>query len=417
MKLIKSFSWCWLALTIVGNTVNGQPDPANINPALTYYRAFELAPDFFAEDRDYLFTNEWRGQKLPDRFGELVTRFDTEFRLVRQAAHAKAPCDWGIDLSAGPDAMLPHLPFIKKVVNAARLRTLWDLQQDRQGDARDDLLAALALGRNGAHNSCLIGVLVQFAVERLVCATIAENFNRFSPDVLQQLAAGLDQPPSRGMVADCMGVEKSAFEDWFVNQIAELRQANPDSDAKVMDGLHRIVDRVTALNEEPKRAQRWQEMVVASGGSSDGILHLVGEMDPLYARLANIVTLPRPQYEEQMKQFSADIHSSTNPFVQEFFPPLEKCRTREFCALAELAIVKAAVQYKLHGTAGLQSVNNPVGEGPFGFKRVLFDGVDRGFELDASYAGLGYPEVIDFVETDGPPFEVFGKKAGKAPTP
>jgi hypothetical protein len=92
-----------------------------------------------------------------------------------------------------------------------------------------------------------------------------------------------------------------------------------------------------------------------------------------------------------------------------------KCRPKEFAASADLAMVQAAIQYKLHGEAGLQSVANPLGHGPFGFQRFLFDGVDRGFELGADYAGVGYPEVFIFVETDGPPFLVFGKRAGQAP--
>jgi hypothetical protein len=78
-------------------------------------------------------------------------------------------------------------------------------------------------------------------------------------------------------------------------------------------------------------------------------------------------------------------------------------------------MVQAAVQYKLHGQAGLESVTNPLGQRPFGLQRFIFDGVDRGFELSADYAGTGYPEVFIFVETDGPPFLVFGKNAGKAP--
>ena len=80
-------------------------------------------------------------------------------------------------------------------------------------------------------------------------------------------------------------------------------------------------------------------------------------------------------------------------------------------------MVQAAVKYKLHGEAGLQTVTNPCGQGPFAIQRFVFDGVDRGFELSASYAGLGYPEVLIFVETDGPPFLLFGKNAGKAPSP
>jgi hypothetical protein len=79
-----------------------------------------------------------------------------------------------------------------------------------------------------------------------------------------------------------------------------------------------------------------------------------------------------------------------------------------------LAMVHAAVEYKLHGEAGLQSVTDPWGQGPFEFKRFVFQGVDRGFELKSACRKNGWPEVLIFVEKDGPPFYVNGRNAGQA---
>jgi hypothetical protein len=140
-------------------------------------------------------------------------------------------------------------------------------------------------------------------------------------------------------------------------------------------------------------------------------------MDPLYARLEAIESLPFAQYPEEMKVLSADVANSSNPFVGEFIPALEKCRPKEFAATADLAMVEATVEYKLRGLPGLNSVTNPCGQGPFRYQRFVFEGVDRGFELSADYEGIGYPEVFIFVESDGPPFKVFGKSAGKTPEP
>src|ERR1700678_172036 len=63
MKTMKSFCLSWLVLTGAATAVSGQPFRTDINPALTYYQAFNVAPDYSQEDRDYLFTNEWRNQK------------------------------------------------------------------------------------------------------------------------------------------------------------------------------------------------------------------------------------------------------------------------------------------------------------------------------------------------------------------
>jgi hypothetical protein len=417
MKAIKSFCLSWLVFTFTAGVVRGQPFRTDINPALTYYQAFNAAPDYSSTDRDYLFTNEWRNQTLPDRFGKLVAGYDNEFRLIRQAAQSTAACDWGIDFGAGPQTLLGHLSRVKTAAQVARLRVMWDLQQNQQTNACDDLLAALALGRNGAADGCLISALVQFAAERIVCMTVAENFNHFSPEALSQISDALAGSPAQGTVAESIEAEKS-FKYWFTNRIADLRTENPGDDAKVMEGFHKLYDSAMSDSDGPQKTNdTWPQVVAASGGTSEGVIKLLREMDPLYESMVNIENLPRAQYEEQIKEFMSDVKNSSNPFVHQLFPALEKCRPKEFAALADMAMVQAAEQYKLHGQAGLNSVTNPLGQGPFSFQRFTFEGVDRGFELSADYTGVGYPEVFIFIETDGPPFVVFGKNAGKAPTP
>jgi hypothetical protein len=383
----------------------------DINPALTYYQAFSARPELSTADSDFLFTNVWQGQKLPDRVGQLLGSYDSSFNLIRQASHSTAPCDWGIDWSAGPNTLLPHLPRIKNLALTARLRVLWDLQQGKQTDARDDLMATLAMARNGATDPCLISALVQIAVERIVCESVAENFGRFSPEVLQQIADGMNQTPPRGTIATSVTFEKPAFADWTINRLQQLKKENPGDDAKAIEGIRSI------FNSEDGSGQttnRWPQMVAASGGTVDGMIKLIRDMDPVYAKMSDLQTLPLAQYEAQVKILSNEVESSTNPFVHELVPAVEKCRPKEFTILAELAMVQAAVQYKLHGTSGLQTVADPLGQGPFSFQRFIYDGVDRGFELTSPYAGQGFQTALIFVETEGQPFNVDGKRAGEA---
>src|SRR6516225_1358547 len=120
----------------------------DINPALRYYQAFLVAPDVSEADHDYLATNSLWSQVLPRKFGEIVSRYDSEFKLVRLAANSTAPCDWGVDMAEGPATLLPQLARCKAVMIAARYRVSWDLQHQRQAEARDDLLAAFTLARN-----------------------------------------------------------------------------------------------------------------------------------------------------------------------------------------------------------------------------------------------------------------------------
>ncbi len=418
MKTIKSIGVSLLICSWAAGMTSGEQFRTDINPATQYYQASLLAPNLSEMDRDYLFTKEWRGQKLPERFGELVSQYDNQFKLVRHAAQATVPCDWGIDISQGPYTLLPHLARNKAIAQAARVRVMWELQQGRPGDARDDLLAALALARNCSRDRTLIAALVQIAMENILCSVVAENFYRFSPEMLKQLADGFEAAPARGTVAACIPTEKAFVHDWLLAKIHDLQKEHPGNEAKVMAGIHDLITGFAGAGDEQSKQgqpQLWEKLTraAAGGSTSEGIIKLVGEMEPLYRRLALITALPTVEYEHQMRGFSAEIQKSENPLVVEMFPAVEKCRPKEFAILAKLAMVQAAVEYKLKGEAGLKGVTDPCGQGPFAIERFEFQGVDRGFALKSAYAARGFQEVLIFVEKDGPPFFIDGQRAGQ----
>ncbi|HWX22058.1 MAG TPA: hypothetical protein VN578_19325 [Candidatus Binatia bacterium] len=392
-----------------------QPAHTDANPATLYYQAFLLAPDPMSEaDSDYLASKEGRTQKLPERFDKIFAGYDNQFKLVRQAAQSSAPCDWGIDFSPGPATLLPHLARVKAVAVASRFRVVWELQHDRQADARDDLLASLALSRNVARDGTLISALVQIASESINCWNVAENFGQFSPETLQQLAAGLEALPPRTTVAQCVPTEKALFGDWLLRKIVELQKANPGDDAKVMAALRELFPSFD--NPEQMEPSVWAKLSQDAGGTSEGVAKLIRDSEASSQKLALILALPHGPYELQMAKFKAEVAQVANPFISNFLTGVERARMREFRVLVFLAQVRAAIEYKLHGEAGLQTVADPCGQGPFGFRRFVFEGIDRGFELSSAYDMAGNNGVIIFVEKEGPPFRVGGPFAGQAIT-
>lgn len=418
---MKTIKFTCLALLILAlPAARGEPFRTDINPALIYYRAFLLAPQpMSSADSDYFFSKKGRSQNLPERFGPIVAGYDNEFLLVRQAAHSTVPCDWGIDLSAGMNTMVPQLARAKAIVLTARVRAVWDLQHDRQADARDDLLAAFVLARNASRDGTLIGTLVQFACEAIVYSTVAQNFGQFSPETLKQLADGFAAAPAQRTVAANVAGEESSVCDWLADKIRKLQQENPGNDAKVMEAIrpdYELIDSVQDYFGGKPGTNLWPRMVLASGGTSDGVLKLLRELDPLYARLAEIMALPEKEYEGQIKDFDADVQKSPNPVMPVLLSFPQLSRVKEFRVQAQLAMVQAAIEYKLHGEAGLKTVNDPFGDGPFAFQRFAFKGVDRGFELKSAHAGTNAPFMLIFVEKQGPPFYIDGPNAGEAVT-
>jgi len=293
MKLLKSIALWLLFLTVAASGLAGEAARTDINPALLYYQAFLLAPEISKEDRSYLFeSQDWsRGQKLPERFGDLVSYYGKQLRYARQAATSTVPCDWGIDMSPGPNTLLPHLSKCKGIAQAGRLRTMWALQQGHQAEARDDLLAALALGRNSSRDGTLIGALVQIAIENIACSAVAENYFQLTPETLKELAEGFASAAPRGTMASCMKSEKEFFLDWFVAKVERARKENPGDDAKALAEIHELI----AFMETPSEGENqsvpgktWEETLKAAGGTSEGILKLVKDMGALYERLASL---------------------------------------------------------------------------------------------------------------------------------
>ena len=423
MKLVKAI--CILGpaalAALAAQLAAGQPARTDINPALLYYQAFLLAPEPLPRaDDDYLGTTG-RGLKLPEGFGNLAAGYDNQFALVRQAARATVPCDWGIDFTAGPATLLPHLARTKAVAVATGLRVMWALQEGRQADARDDLLGAFVLARNVARDGTLIPTLVQQAAELIVSYDFAENFGRFSPETLAQVAQGFAAAPALHTVAECVPAERAMIEGWLLRRVRELQAANPGDDAKTMAGIGELFARAGDIRQDlPRMAnygdagqtEWWQKVNAAAGGTSEGVVRLVQDLGALSQRAAEVTALPPGKSKSRLQKFQAEIEHSPNPLIAFLSPSWERARLREIKVLVVEAMLRAAIEYKLHGEPGLRTVADPCGQGPFTFQRFSFEGTDRGFQLKSAYDGSGFQESLIFVEKEGPAFLVDGPHVG-----
>jgi hypothetical protein len=176
-----------------------------------------------------------------------------------------------------------------------------------------------------------------------------------------------------------------------------------------MEGIRQLFRNL----EGPDETNSWPRLSHAAGGTSDGVLKLLHDREQLYNEMEALCSLPYRDFQKQLKELSAHVENSDNPFSSASLPAFGRSRIREFRILAELAMVRAAIEYKLHGEPGLKSVTDPCGEGPFALKRFVFEGKDRGFELKSAYEDGGARFALIFVDQDGPPFYVDGPRVGQ----
>ena len=409
---MKIFALLCLLLSLCARTAAAAPDETfrtDINPALIYFQAFMLAPVLADANRDYLFTNNWWGFHQPEKFGSLISGYNQEMKYLHRAAAQKYPCDWGIDMSPGPETLLPELAWCKKAALTARLHAMWELQQGDQDAACRDILGALALGRNSSRDGSLIAVLVQIAIENIVCDTVAENFGRFSPAALQQLEDGFNTAPERGTIASSLTMERFSFGYWLHDHIEALQVDHPGDDATVMLGLQKLIVQIGYNNE----TNYWQNLTNSAGGTVDGLMKLTQQSELFLERMSRIMTLPHGEFEAKVKQCDEDVRKSGNYMLIDALDVWPNSRRKEFTVQAELAMVRAAIEYKLHGEEGLNRVMDPFGTGPFTCARFSFLNEDRGFSLKSAYVPIKTPVTMIFVEKDGPPFRVNGEAAGR----
>lgn len=413
MKTLSPRFLVWLLLLLLASSRSDAADRfrTDINPALLYWQAWAEAPTLSDSDQGYLFTNDWRGHKLDQKFGDLIGRYDVAFKLLYRASKSKVACEWGYDLTDGPEALLPGLAKAKVLAQAARLRGLWRLQIGDQDSAIGDLASAFAQGRRLAEDRILISALVQYAIENICINAIAENYHRFSLASLDRFSASIAAGPPSGSVAACIPTEKTSLHGWLLRRIEELGQESTDP-AQVVEKSRELLKLLmdSPGERDPAKADR---IIVAAGATVPGIIRYVGELAPMYDELQTLMQTPFPEAQTRIKTFDSRVRAHPNLLVQEMFSAMGNCRRKEFTAEVKRSMLQAAIEQRRGGDAAREQVKDPMSQQPFAYQRFLFDGADRGFELKSAFILPGFNGRMVFVDKDGPAFQIVGDHIGK----
>src|SRR5690349_15444196 len=170
-KLIQTLLPCLPGL-LTGIAVAAWPQPrTDINPALLYWQAFNALPEFRSGDGQYL-GSDWAKGTLGPGAAEVAQRYDGISKLLRRAAEMKEPCDWGSDLTDGPAATQPSLIKLRRIAQAIALRARVALEDGREVDSKNDLIALLYLGRRTAIDGLLVQVMIGVSIEEMVLSFV-----------------------------------------------------------------------------------------------------------------------------------------------------------------------------------------------------------------------------------------------------
>ena len=390
----------------------------DINPALLYFQAYQYMPQLSDVDSKRLFDVPAGGAwpiQFDDHARDLLKQYDNSFKGLHRARFAKVSCDWGYDLSDGPEALLPGLAPAKRLAQAARLRAMVDLEGNRFDAALDDLQSAWVLSRNLSRDHILISALVQFATENILSSVIEENYYRLNADELDRMVAAFASAPPRGTIADTIPAEDNAFYRYIVRKVERI-VAESNGDTELFWTKFSAFWNPLATDPESHRGPEPSADAArqAAQGKTELLLKLLNEMPAWYAETARIMKLPYAEYKTEAPTFFNRVAESPNPFIQQFFRVFRNVRPKEFSATVRLEMLRAAAAYKRGGMEALKAVSDPLTGEPFEFARVTFEGQDRGFQFKSREVFRDFPEVMIFVERPGKLFWLDGKHAGTA---
>lgn len=198
------------------------------NAADDYRRAFALLERLDPADREILGNIDWNAGTFTRAEREAILRARPVINAFREGA-SRSHVDFGIDYSAGPETLLPHLGPMRQgtrlLLADARLRMI-------DGDVRgatDNLRSMMKISDHTTDDPVLISTLVGTAVYSLSNSSVRQMLGEGALDqtAARDLLKTIDEikrPDPFGLAASLEG-EREAFAGWMIRKYDESGDA------------------------------------------------------------------------------------------------------------------------------------------------------------------------------------------------
>ncbi|MBI1337827.1 MAG: hypothetical protein GC164_12820 [Phycisphaera sp.] len=344
-----------IALIAVLFILTGQARASELgqNAALRYWLAMAVMPDYNETQAKEL--AEWRTTPLNEDVEAIVTGAEASLGMLHRGASILS-CDWGLDiLEDGPNTLMPHLGKARQLARLACLCARWRFVNGDADGAIDDLTATIALARHLASGRILIGQLVGYSIENMAINCIADHFDRCNTDALKGLKDKLSALPPAPAFIDAIEGERDCFVGWAKHQVRTGH-----------------IDRLTALLTNP------DPDAPAAQPSVKDLTKDLDDLDDHYTQLIEFCKLPLDEFDTRDKAFADKVKQSDNVWVRTMLPAISSARHTAVAAEVRLAMLRAAIAYRLGGQAGFEVIEQPYGTGPFKLSKG-----EKGFTLES----------------------------------
>ncbi|HAM71914.1 MAG TPA: hypothetical protein DCM86_09755 [Verrucomicrobiales bacterium] len=368
-----ALSLAWLS------TVTAAPAPAALNPAALYQEAFAMLQQAPGENPPL--PEPSVGGITPAEV-QMAIRFDGPFRLLEQARQSTAPCDWGIDLRAGPEAHFPPPSQIRELIRAARLRARVAWNQNHLQEGNRDILAAYALARNAAAGGTLVAAMMSIGAEESLTAFLSQNLHRLDATALARLEAGLQSLPPSGSVAAALKRETTCSLGWWIETLERCSRADP---ADPSLGIQEARETWSRLVEGNSPGGSFASLLRDAGETLPGLMRQARAAEPLFQAMVDLASQAPAELRQSEARLEEMHRGSPSLLYDRFAPNAPKARRREIETSTRSVMLLAAIALKLRGEEGFRKVPEPFGGGPF-----ILDRNDDGFEIVSHLERQGF---------------------------
>jgi hypothetical protein len=288
--------------------------------------------------------------KLDDRTKELVASSEGAMACMRRAASMPA-CDWGLEFSAGPHMVMPHLSKARELTRYAVLHARQQLADGQADKALRTFRDTLVLARHAGADNVLITALVQYAIEQLVIDAASRQLPSFDAKQLDTLVGYVDSLPKGSSMTECLKLEQRVFIGW-AQRVA--REAKDDGEA--IEQLRRAI---VPAEQAPN----------AAGVTRKQIAGWLDATSKDYDEIHAIFDLPDEQFQPRWDALAKRIRAE-NPYSSMVLPALKNVREARDRHTATWALFRAAIAVQRDGEKSLASFKDPFGKGPFEYRKL-----------------------------------------------
>jgi hypothetical protein len=326
------------------------------NAALKYWKAFALMPALDKDQEKIL--AEWNKVPLDAAALKILAGSEKSLLYLHRGAKLRR-CDWSPDYDDGMELLLPHLSKARDLARLAALHARHEFEQARRESGVEDAISMLALARHvGSEPPFMICLMVRYAIESITIDLLASSLPEIK-DLSPEILSAYEALPAGASFPQVFRSEKGMVE-WLIKKMTEAEQAKP--------GAWRDAWRSAFAREETPA-------VVTQVDTMERALQLMEELLPAYDRLAEVVALPREEFDRQFPSFTAK-EKAANPLAGVFLPAMDKVFATVHRNEAQVAMLKAAMAVVQGGPGKLNDIKDPFGNGPFEYRAL-----DKGFEL------------------------------------